>query len=194
MKKLLLASILPTLLMTSAFTPTVNAADYIVDYKGAHASVNFKIKHLGYSWLTGRFDKFSGSFSYDAADLSTAKIEMLVDTTSLNTNHGERDKHVRSDDFLDVDKFGSAKFVSTSITDNGQNKLAINGTLTLHGVSKAIIIDAIKIGEGKDPWGGYRVGFSGTTKIGLADFGIPDTLGPASSHVELELHIEGIKK
>ncbi|MBA6337784.1 YceI family protein [Colwellia sp. BRX8-7] len=194
MKKLLLASILPTLLMTSAFTPTVNAADYIVDYKGAHASVNFKIKHLGYSWLTGRFDKFSGSFSYDAADLSTAKIEMLVDSTSLNTNHGERDKHVRSDDFLDVDKFGSAKFVSTSITDNGQNKLAINGTLTLHGVSKAIIIDAIKIGEGKDPWGGYRVGFSGTTKIGLADFGIPDTLGPASSHVELELHIEGIKK
>ncbi|MBA6352175.1 YceI family protein [Colwellia sp. BRX9-1] len=194
MKKLLLASILPTLLMTSAFTPTVNAADYIVDYKGAHASVNFKIKHLGYSWLTGRFDKFSGSFSYDAADLSTAKIEMLVDTSSLNTNHGERDKHVRSDDFLDVDKFGSAKFVSTSITDNGQNKLAINGTLTLHGVSKAIIIDAIKIGEGKDPWGGYRVGFSGTTKIGLADFGIPDTLGPASSHVELELHIEGIKK
>ncbi|MFT7431472.1 MAG: polyisoprenoid-binding protein YceI, partial [Colwellia sp.] len=99
MKKLLLASILPTLLMTSAFTPTVNAADYIVDYKGAHASVNFKIKHLGYSWLMGRFDKFSGSFSYDAADLSTAKIEMLVDTTSLNTNHGERDKHVRSDDF-----------------------------------------------------------------------------------------------
>ncbi|AOW78048.1 hypothetical protein A3Q34_15070 [Colwellia sp. PAMC 20917] len=194
MKKLLLASIFPTLLMTSAFTPTVNAADYIVDYKGAHASVNFKIKHLGYSWLTGRFDKFSGSFSYDAADLSTAKIEMLVDTTSLNTNHGERDKHVRSDDFLDVDKFGSAKFVSTSITDNGQNKLAINGVLTLHGVSKAIIIDAIKIGEGKDPWGGYRVGFSGTTKIGLADFGIPDTLGPASSHVELELHIEGIKK
>jgi polyisoprenoid-binding protein YceI len=194
MKKLLLASILPTLLMTSAFTPTVNAADYIVDYKGAHASVNFKIKHLGYSWLTGRFDKFSGSFSYDAADLSTAKIEMLVDTTSLNTNHGERDKHVRSDDFLDVDKFGSAKFVSTSITDNGQNKLAINGTLTLHGVSKDIIIDAIKIGEGKDPWGGYRVGFSGTTKIGLADFDIPDTLGPASSHVELELHIEGIRK
>jgi polyisoprenoid-binding protein YceI len=194
MKKLLLASILPTLLMTSAFTPTVNAADYIVDYKGAHASVNFKIKHLGYSWLMGRFDKFSGSFSYDAADLSTAKIEMLVDTTSLNTNHGERDKHVRSDDFLDVDKFGSAKFVSTSITDNGQNKLAINGTLTLHGVSKDIIIHAIKIGEGKDPWGGYRVGFSGTTKIGLADFGIPDTLGPASSHVELELHIEGIRK
>ncbi|MBA6251464.1 YceI family protein [Colwellia sp. MB3u-55] len=194
MKKLLLASILPTLLMTSAFTPTVNAADYIVDYKGAHASVNFKIKHLGYSWLMGRFDKFSGSFSYDAADLSTAKIEMLVDTTSLNTNHGERDKHVRSDDFLDVDKFGSAKFVSTSITDNGQNKLAINGTLTLHGVSKDIIIDAIKIGEGKDPWGGYRVGFSGTTKIGLVDFGIPDTLGPASSHVELELHIEGIRK
>lgn len=194
MKKLLLASIFPTLLITSAFTPTVTAADYIVDYKGAHASVNFKIKHLGYSWLTGRFDKFSGSFSYDAADLSTAKIEMLVDTTSLNTNHGERDKHVRSDDFLDVDKFGSAKFVSAQITDKGDDKLEIKGILTLHGVDKDIIIDAVKIGEGKDPWGGYRVGFSGTTKIALVDFGIPATLGPASAHVELELHIEGIKK
>ncbi|MFQ3193658.1 MAG: polyisoprenoid-binding protein YceI [Colwellia sp.] len=194
MKKLLLASTLSALLFAPVFTSTANAADYVVDYKGAHASVNFKIQHLGYSWLTGRFDKFSGSFSYDAADLSSAKIEMFVDTNSLNTNHAERDKHVRSDDFLDVDKFGSAKFISTSITDKGQNKLAINGTLTLHGVSKDIIIDAIKIGEGKDPWGGYRVGFSGTTKIGLADFGIPDTLGPASSHVELELHIEGIRK
>ncbi|TWX56301.1 YceI family protein [Colwellia hornerae] len=194
MKKLILASIFPTLLFASAFTSTANAADYIVDYKGAHASVNFKIKHLGYSWLTGRFDKFSGSFSYDAADLSTAKIEMLVDTTSLNTNHAERDKHVRSDDFLDVGKFGSAKFVSAKITDKGNDKLEIKGLLTLHGVDKDIIIDAVKIGEGKDPWGGYRVGFSGTTKIALVDFGIPATLGPASAHVELELHIEGVRK
>lgn len=180
------------------FVPTLtsiaNAADYVVDYKGAHASINFKIKHLGYSWLTGRFDKFSGSFSYDAKDVSSAKIEVLVDTTSLNSNHAERDKHVRSDDFLDANKFGSAKFVSTSINDLGNGKLAIKGVLTLHGVSKDIIIDAVKIGEGKDPWGGYRVGFSGTTTIGLTDFGIPAKLGPASTHVDLELHIEGVRK
>ena len=105
MKRLLLASTLSLLSLGMVATSTANAADYIVDYKGAHASINFKIQHLGYSWLTGRFDKFSGSFSYDADDLSSAKIEMSVDTTSLNSNHAERDKHVRSDDFLDADKF-----------------------------------------------------------------------------------------
>jgi polyisoprenoid-binding protein YceI len=194
MKKLLLASMLSASIFVPALTSIANAADYVVDYKGAHASINFKIKHLGYSWLTGRFDKFSGSFSYDAKDVSSAKIEVMVDTTSLNSNHAERDKHVRSDDFLDVDKFSSAKFVSTTISDLGEGKLAIKGVLTLHGVSKDILIDAIKIGEGKDPWGGYRVGFSGTTKIGLADFGIPAKLGPASTHVDLELHIEGVRK
>ncbi len=194
MKRLLLASTLSLLSLGMVATSTANAADYIVDYKGAHASINFKIQHLGYSWLTGRFDKFSGSFSYDVDDLSSAKIVMSVDTTSLNSNHAERDKHVRSDDFLDADKFGNAKFVSSKISDKGANKIEIKGLLTLHGISKEIIIDAIKIGEGKDPWGGYRVGFSGTTRIGLADFGIPANLGPASSHVELEFHIEGVKK
>lgn len=194
MKKLLLVSMLSAFIFVPTLTSIANAADYVVDYKGAHASINFKIKHLGYSWLTGRFDKFSGSFSYDAKDVSSAKIEVLVDTTSLNSNHAERDKHVRSDDFLDANKFGSAKFVSTSINDLGNGKLAIKGVLTLHGVSKDIIIDAVKIGEGKDPWGGYRVGFSGTTTIGLTDFGIPAKLGPASTHVDLELHIEGVRK
>jgi polyisoprenoid-binding protein YceI len=194
MKKLILASSLSALLLASGLTSKANAADYTVDYKGAHASVNFKIKHLGYSWLTGRFDKFSGSFSYDAADVSSAKIEVLIDTSSLNSNHAERDKHVRSDDFLDVDNFGSAKFISSKITDKCQGKLEIKGMLTLHGIEKEITIDAVKVGEGKDPWGGYRVGFSGTTIIGLADFGIPATLGPASTHVELELHIEGVRK
>ena len=194
MKKLLLASTLSLLSLGMVATSTANAADYIVDYKGAHASINFKIQHLGYSWLTGRFDKFSGSFSYEADDLSSAKIEMSVDTTSLNSNHAERDKHVRSDDFLDADKFGNAKFVSSKFSDKGANKIEIKGLLTLHGISKEIIIDAVKIGEGKDPWGGYRVGFVGTTRIGLADFGIPANLGPASSHVELEFHIEGVRK
>ena len=190
MKKLFLATALSTLLLS----PLATAADYIIDYKGAHASVNFKIQHLGYSWLTGRFDKFEGKMSYDAKNVSAAKIEMLVDTTSINSNHAERDKHLRSGDYLDVSDFGTAKFVSSSVTDKGDNKLTIKGLLTLHGVSKEVVIDATKIGEGQDPWGGYRVGFTGTTKIGLEDFGIKANLGPASTHVELEIHIEGVRQ
>lgn len=188
MKKLLITA----LLSSSLLSPLVMADKYIVDHKGAHASVNFKIKHLGYSWLTGRFDTFSGQLDYDPANISAAKIEMIVDTSSVNSNHGERDKHLRSDDFLDVDKFSNAKFVSSSVTDKGDNKLEVKGMLSLHGVEKEIIIDAEKIGEGKDPWGGYRVGFSGTTTISLKDFGIK-VMG-SSSHVDLAIHIEAIKQ
>ncbi len=194
MKKQLTKLAFASALATTAFLPSVNAADYVIDSKGAHASINFKIQHLGYSWLTGRFDKFGGTFSYDAAQISASKIEVNIDTSSINSNHSERDKHLKSDDFLDVSAFSNAKFVSTSVTDKGDGKLAITGTLTLHGVSKEITIDAQTVGEGKDPWGGYRVGFSGTTNIALTDFAIKMNLGPASNNVELNLYIEGIKQ
>jgi len=174
--------------------PTVNAADYVIDDKGAHASINFKIKHLGYSWLTGRFDTFGGTFSYDPANVSASKIEVNIDTNSINSNHAERDKHLRGSDFLDVSDFANAKFVSTSVTEKANGKLDVSGILTLHGVSKSIVINAETIGEGKDPWGGYRAGFSGTTSIALTDFAIDKNLGPASTHVQFELHIEGIKQ
>ncbi len=194
MKKPLTKLVLTSALIVGAFLPLVNAADYVIDNKGAHASINFKVQHLGYSWLTGRFDRFSGHFSYDAANVSASKITVNIDTSSVNSNHSERDKHLKSDDFLDVSAFSNAKFVSDTVTDKGDGKLAIAGTLTLHGVSKKIVIDAEKIGEGKDPWGGYRVGFSGTTTIALTDYAIKMNLGPASNNVELELHIEGKKK
>ena len=194
MKKTLTKLALASALLAGSFLSTVNAADYVIDSKGAHASINFKIQHLGYSWLVGRFDKFEGTFSYDAANISASKIEVNIDTSSVNSNHAERDKHLRSDDFLDVSAFENAKFISKTVTDKGDGKLAIAGTLSLHGVSKDIVIDAQMIGEGKDPWGGYRLGFSGTTTIALTDFAIKMNLGPASNNVELSLHIEGIKQ
>lgn len=194
MKKYLTKLAITSALATAMLIPMANAADYVIDTKGAHASINFKIKHLGYSWLTGRFDKFGGKFSYDPANVSASKIELNIDTTSVNSNHAERDKHLRGDDYLDVSKFSNAKFVSSSVTQKAEGKIEVVGTLTLHGVSKEIVIDAETIGEGKDPWGGYRAGFSGTTSIALTDFGITKNLGPASTHVYFNLHIEGKKQ
>ena len=194
MKKQLTKLALTSALVAGAFMPTAYAADYIIDTKGAHASINFKIQHLGYSWLVGRFDKFGGTFSYDAENIAASKIAVNIDTSSINSNHAERDKHLKSDDFLDVSAFTNATFVSDSVTDQGEGKLAIAGTLSLHGVSKKIVIDAQKVGEGKDPWGGYRVGFSGSTSIALTDFAIKMNLGPASNNVQLNLYIEGIKQ
>jgi polyisoprenoid-binding protein YceI len=191
--KLRLAS-LAALAISVALTAPAGAADYDIDSKGAHTSINFRVKHLGFSWLVGRFDTFTGSFSYDdkALDKSTVKVE--IDTASVNSNHAERDKHLRSADFLDVAKFPKATFVSKAVTPTGDGKATIVGDLTLRGVTKEVSINAVAIGGGADPWGGTRQGFEGTTKFKMADFGIPKDLGPASKEVELTLHLEGIRK
>lgn len=172
------------------------ADTYEIDAKGAHASINFAVKHLGYSWLTGRFDTFSGEFTYDPAKPEASTINVTIDTTSVNSNHAERDKHLRSPDFLNVEKFPKATFVSKQFKVDGDDKdeFDIIGDLTLNGVTKSITIEVDKVGEGKDPWGGYRAGFEGETEINMKDFNIKMDLGPASQTVKLELHVEGIKK
>lgn len=179
--------------MIALATPVL-ADDYDIDSKGMHASINFRVKHLGFSWLTGRFDTFTGGFSYDAAAPEKSSVKVEIDTASVNTNHAERDKHLKSPDFLDVAKFPKATFVSKSVTPKGDGKATIVGDLTLRGITKEVTIDAVAVGGGADPWGGTRQGFEGTTSFALADFGVPRDLGPASKTVELTLNVEGVKK
>ncbi|MFC6633016.1 YceI family protein [Microbulbifer taiwanensis] len=172
---------------------TAQAAEYKIDTKGAHAFIQFRIKHLGYSWLYGRFDDFDGSFFYDDKAPEKSTVNVNIDVTSLNSNHAERDKHLRGSDFLDVAKFPTATFKSTAFESLGEGKAKLSGELTLRGVTKPITIDVTEIGGGKDPWGGYRQGFTGTTEFALKDFGIDYNLGPASQKVEMILDIEGVK-
>ena len=179
-----------TAISTHAVAEPVN---YKIDTAGAHASVNFKIQHLGYSWLTGRFNRFSGDYVYDAEQVSNSKIKVVIETASINSNHAERDVHLKNEDFLNVKKYPKAVFESTSISGTNE-ALIVKGNFTLNGVTKPLVIEAEKIGEGKDPWGGYRSGFAGKTEFKLADFGITYNLGPASTTVYLDLHIEGIKQ
>ena len=96
-------------------TLPATAADYVIDTKNAHASITFRIKHLGFSWLTGRFDKFSGNFSFDDKNPDASKVKVEIDTASVDTNHAERDKHLRAADLLDTDEFPTATFESTSV-------------------------------------------------------------------------------
>lgn len=189
MKKALIATGMAVAMMLPL---GANAADYVIDTKGAHASINFKVSHLGYSFIKGRFNTFSGEFSYDPADVDASSVEVVVDTTSLDSNHAERDKHIRSSDFIDASKFSEATFKSTAVRDKGDGKLDVMGDLTLHGVTKPITIEAEFVGAGQDPWGGERAGFNGTTRLELADFKIP-VMGD-SSYVDMELHVEGVKK
>lgn len=183
------------LLLCTLSTPLMaQAADYLIDTKGAHAFIQFRIKHLGYSWLLGRFNDFSGSFSYDEARPDASNVTVTIKTASLDSNHAERDKHLRGKDFLDVEQYPEARFVSTAFKDNGDGTALLTGELTLHGVTRPVSIDVTHIGHGPDPWGGFRRGFSGTTTLVLADYNIDYNLGPASREVELFLSVEGIRQ
>jgi len=170
------------------------AADYAIDKQGQHAFVNFKISHLGYSWLWGTFKDFDGSFSFDAAKPELSKVNVTLETASVDTNHAERDRHLRSDDFLNVAKHPTATFESTSVKSTGEGTADIIGNLTLNGVTKPVVIAAKFIGEGDDPWGGYRAGFEGSTTLTLKDFDIKMDLGPASQTVDLIISVEGVRK
>ena len=195
MNKLIQNTLLSASLATALFTTgSLFADDYAIDKKGAHASIQFKISHLGYSWMWGRFNDFDGSFSYDEKNPSASKIAVTVNTKSVDSNHADRDKHLRSDDFLDVAKYPEAKFESTSYKEGTDGKAKLKGNLTLHGVTKEVEVDVAQVGAGKDPWGGYRRGVEGTTRIALKDFGITKDLGPASAELDLIIALEGIKK
>lgn len=169
----------------------VLASDYKID--PGHSFVQFKIYHLGYSWLNGRFNTMDGDFVWDPKQPDGAMIDVVIDTKSVDTNHAERDKHLRSDDFLNVKEFPSATFKTVKYRGDATGG-PLDGELTLHGVTKPITIDVDVIAEGKDPWGGYRAGFAGEVTLKRSDFGITYDLGPKSDEMQLGLFIEGIRK
>jgi len=171
-----------------------SAADYKIDSENMHAAITFRIKHLGFSWLTGRFDKFSGNFTFDEKNPDASKIKVEIDTASVDTNLALRDKHLRDKPLLDTAAYPTATFESTSIKSTEPGKAVVTGRFTLHGVTKEISFNAVHVGGGKDPWGGYRDGFTATTELTLADYGINRDLGPASKVVELTLDIEGVRQ
>ncbi|ODJ89907.1 hypothetical protein BB779_15690 [Pseudomonas viridiflava] len=190
LKKSLAALALGTALLSAG---QAMAADYVIDKEGQHAFVDFKISHLGYSFIHGTFKDWDGTFSFDAAKPEASKIAVELKTASLFTNHAERDKHILSKEFLDAGKFPEAKFVSTSVKSTGEKTADVTGDLTLHGVTKPIVIKATFNGEGKDPWGGYRAGFNGTSTLNLNDFGIKGP-GPTSQTLDLDITFEGVQK
>jgi polyisoprenoid-binding protein YceI len=178
---------LGALLLIFIFSAQVRGAEYVID--PAHSFVEFRIKHLGFSWLHGNFKEINGTFRYDTKHPSDKSFKVIISTKSVDTHHAERDKHLRSKDFLDVQKYPEATFISTRFSGD-----TLEGMLTLHGVTKPITIKVNKIGEGKDPWGGYRAGFSGKTVLKKSDFGITYDLGPVGDTIEFDLGIEGIRK
>jgi polyisoprenoid-binding protein YceI len=171
------------------------AADYKIDTEGQHAFVQFKINHLGFSYILGSFEEFDGQFSYDPEELDASSAEIEVQVDSLNSNHAERDRHFLSDDFLNASEFPTASFISTGFESTGDSEGVLTGELTLHGETQENEMPVTLLGEGDDPWGNYRAGFEGSTTLMLGDYGIDMSDFPEVMH-ELELYVtfEGIRQ
>jgi len=146
------------------------AGTYKIDE--SHTQVGFKIKHLVISTVSGRFNKFSGEFKYDPSTGNLEGLNAIIDANSLDTNEPDRDKHLRSKDFFDVDKFKTLEFVSKDVSYKDKKPTEINGDLTIHGNSKSVTLKVDFKGEATDPWGNQRVAFEASTKANRKDFGL----------------------
>lgn len=146
------------------------AGTYKIDE--SHTQVGFKIKHLVISTVSGRFNKFSGEFKFDS---KTGKLEGLktsIDASSIDTNEPDRDKHLKSKDFFDVQKFKTLEFVAKDVSYEGSKPSEIKGDLTIHGITKPVVLKVEFKGEATDPWGNQRAAFEVRTKVNRKDFGL----------------------
>ncbi|HEY9221788.1 MAG TPA: YceI family protein [Lutibacter sp.] len=138
----------------------------------SHSSIRFAVDHMVISEVEGIFSKYEGSVSTTAGDFSDAKINVVVDVNSVNTDNAKRDEHLRGADFFETEKFPKATFVSTSVTKTGTGKYNLKGNLTLHGVTKEITLAMTYGGTTKDPWGNTKAGMKVTGIINRTDFGL----------------------
>jgi len=169
------------------------AADtYTVD--PAHSSASFKIRHLGVSTTTGRFNDLSGTVVLDVADESKNKVEIEIKTASVDTGNGPRDTHLKKADFFDVEKYPTMTFKSTSFKKKGGTTYEIKGDFTLHGVTKNIAIMAEQTGTGKDREGKDLIGFETEFKIVRSEYGMTYGTPAIGDEVKISFSAECAKK
>ena len=159
------------LLITLTLPAMAAAATWTIDPE--HSSVGFKIRHLMVSNVKGSFDKYVGTVELDEKDITKSKVDVSIETASINTNVQKRDDHLRSADFFDVATYPTMTFKSKKVAKAGKDKLKVTGDLTLHGITKEVVLTVDGPSkETKDPWGNIRRGASATATINRKDFGL----------------------
>ena len=157
------------LALALASTSVFAADTYAVD--PVHSNVAFTIRHL-VSKVTGKFDDFSGTVNVDPKKLPTSSVEFAIKVASIDTGNGDRDKHLKSGDFFDAEKYPEITFKSSSVKATGKDKYSVAGTLTMHGVSKQVVLPVEFGGFGKDMQGNEKAGFELSTKLDRKAYGI----------------------
>jgi polyisoprenoid-binding protein YceI len=152
---------------------TTNTAPTTWNLDPVHSVAEFKVKHMMISNVKGQFTAISGVLTLDENDVTASRIEASIDAASINTREAQRDAHLKSADFFDVEKFPTLGFKSTGVQRTGGDELAVTGDLTIHGVTRQVVFNVEgPTATGRDPWGNTRVGLSAVTKINRKDFGL----------------------
>jgi polyisoprenoid-binding protein YceI len=159
-----------------------------------HSAAQFSVRHLGVSTVRGAFTKVSGSAKHDPADPSKDSLDATIDTASVDTRVEARDKDLRSPHFLDAEKYPTITFHSKATKVAGPGKLQITGDLTIHGMTKEVVLDVDGPSAAiKDPWGNQRIGASATTKINRQDFGVSAAPGVVGDEITITIDVELIQ-
>lgn len=137
----------------------------------AHSEVTFQVRHL-LTKVRGRFSDFSGEFAFAEAEPEHSSVTFTIDAATIDTNQPDRDKHLRSADFFDVEVYPTIAFKSTAVAPRSADRFDVTGGLTIHGVTKVVTIAVTYLGAAKDPWGADRVAFEGETTVDRKDFGL----------------------
>ncbi len=170
------------------------------DFDLSHSSINFHVRHLMVSKVHGRFTAWSGTLELDDEDLTRSRVEVSIEAASIDTKEEKRDAHLRSPDFLEVEKFPAITFKSRQITRAGDDEYAVVGDLTIHGVTREVTLEVEGGGRVTDPWGGTRTGFSAKTSISRKEFGLTWNMAleaggfVVGDKLDINLEIEAVKK
>ncbi len=166
----------------------------------AHSSINFTVRHMVVSKVRGRFTRWDGTLTMDENDPAGAAVEVRIEAGSVDTGVEQRDAHLRSADFFDVERFPALLFRGTRIAKAGDGTYTLTGDLTLHGVTRPVTLDVEFAGSARDPWGGVRAGFSARTTLDRKDFGLTynqllETGGVlVGEKVEIGIEVEAVKQ
>lgn len=170
------------------------------DLDTTHSSIGFRVRHMVISKVNGRFTRWSGSLLLGGEDLADSKLDIAIDVASIDTGEAQRDGHLRSPDFFDVERFPHMTFRSTRVEAVGGERYRVTGDLTIHGVTREVVLDAEFGGRAMDPWGGERAGFTARAAIDRRDFGLTWNQALEAGEVivgekvEIELEVEAVKR
>ena len=167
---------------------SAHAQSFTID--GAHSSAEFRIRHLGVSNVSGRFNDIAGTITIDEKDETKTAVEVTIQAESIDTANEARDKHLRNADFFDVEKFPTLSFKSKTFKKTGEGKYEITGDFTMHGVTKEIKVEAEKIGDGKGRNGEALIGFETEFKINRTDYGMNTSTTLIGDEVKITVAVE----